>query len=269
MFNSLSGASRLFPIIGDPILYVESPRRLTRTFEEHDYAGVCIPMNVTESDLDVVIAGLTSTSNVDGLLVAMPHKFAAAPYCATSSERSQLLGVVSVMRRNSNRTWHGDMLDGLAFVKAQRDRGAQLEGARALLLGVGGAGRAIALALLDSGVSELVIHDADDERVAAFLELLADRGDQRLTAGQPDPRDFDLVFNATPLGMKEGDPIPFPRELLQASMFVGDVVAGHGETPLIRAARDAGCSTAAGDDMIDALQSLIADFFLDGSIRVA
>jgi shikimate dehydrogenase len=140
----------------------------------------------------------------------MPHKHAAFAHCATSSERARLLGVVSVIRRNPDGTWHGDMLDGLAFVKAQKDHGARVEGARALLVGAGGAGSAI----------------------------------------------------ATPLGMEDGDPLPLDATLLTASMFVGDVIAGHGVTPFVAAAQAAGCKTASGGHMVEAVQKLMADFML-------
>lgn len=119
--------------------------RLTCTFGERDYNGICVPMQVPAGDLDAVMAGLTASRNVDGILVTMPHKFTAFAYCATSSERAKMLGVVSVIRRNPDGTWHGDMLDGLAFVKAQKDHGAQPKGARVLLIGAGGAGSAIAM----------------------------------------------------------------------------------------------------------------------------
>ena len=125
VFNQLNGASRLFPIIGDPIKYVEAPRRLTSTFGQRAYNGICVPMQVPAEDLDTVMAGLAASQNVDGILVTMPHKFRAFTHCATRSERAQMLGVVSVIRRSPDGTWHGDMLDGLAFVKAQKDRGAQ------------------------------------------------------------------------------------------------------------------------------------------------
>jgi Shikimate dehydrogenase substrate binding domain len=93
MFNRLSGATRLFPIIGDPIKYVESPMRLTRTFGARDYNGICVPMQVPADDLDTVMAGLTASRNVDGILVTMPHKFTAFAHCATSSERAKMLGL--------------------------------------------------------------------------------------------------------------------------------------------------------------------------------
>jgi len=139
MLSQLSGASRLFPIIGDPVEYAQSPVNLTRTFAERGHNGLCVPLQVQDGDLDVVMAGLTASLNVDGILVTMPHKFTAFAFCTSSSERARLLGVVSVIRRNPDRTWHGDMLDGLAFVKAQQDRGAEIDGARALLVGAGAA----------------------------------------------------------------------------------------------------------------------------------
>jgi shikimate dehydrogenase len=263
MFNQLSGTTRLFPIIGDPVKYVESPVRLTRTFGERSHNGMCIPMRVLAGRLDVVMAGLGATPNVDGILVTMPHKQTAFAHCTTSSERARTLGAVSVIRRNPDGTWHGDMLDGLAFVKAQKDHGANIAGARALLVGTGSAGSAIAIALLEAGVRELVIHDADESRVTGLLDLLADLSDGRVAAGPSDPAGCDLVFNATPMGMADGDPLPVDAALLTSSMFVGDVIAGHGVTPFIEAAQAAGCKTANGGHMVEAVQDLMADFMLD------
>jgi shikimate dehydrogenase len=262
MFQQLSGVTRLYPIIGDPVKYAESPARLTSNFENRGHNGLCIPMQVGEGDLHAVMTGLTATSNVDGILLTMPHKSTAFAYCTTSSERARMLGVVSVFRRNPDGTWHGDMLDGLAFVKAQTDHGAHVEGARALLVGAGGAGSAIALALVEAGARELVIHDASQSRAPALAGLLAGLGGSRVTVGPPDPAGCDLVFNATPLGMEDGDPLPIDTALLTPSMFVGDVIAGHGVTPFIKAAQDAGCKVASGVHMVDAGQDLMADFML-------
>jgi shikimate dehydrogenase len=257
-----TGATRLYPIIGDPIKYVESPTRLTRTLHARGHDGVCIPMQVPGDDLASVMTGLTAIPNVDGILVTMPHKFTAFQYCATSSTAASLLKVVSIIRRNSDGTWHGDMLDGHAFVKAQIDHGAQPDGARALLLGAGGAGGAIAIALLEAGVRELIIHDPDTARVDTLIDLVLGVGQGRVVAGPADPTDCDLVCNATPLGMEDGDPLPVDPELLTWSMFVGDVIAGHGVTPFLQAAQLAGCNTANGGHMVEAAQDVMADFLL-------
>jgi shikimate dehydrogenase len=263
MFKQLSGETRLFPIIGDPIAYVESPDRFSRTLAEREFVGLCVPLHVPASRLDPVMAGLSATDNVKGVLVTMPHKFSALDYCASVSDRARTLGAVSVMRRNPDQSWHGDMLDGLAFVEAQKINGAQIEGQRALLIGAGAAGRAIALALIEVGVGSLLIYDRDESRVQELLELTPNPDYRLVARGSSDPSNCDLVFNATPMGMNEGDQLPVDASLLTASMFVGDVVAGHGVTSLIRAASDIGCRTASGHDMVEAVQSLMAAFMLN------
>jgi shikimate dehydrogenase len=262
--GQLSGASRLYPIIGDPIRFVQSPVWLTRSFAEHDHNGLCVPLEVTEQGLPAVMAGLAASANVDGILVTMPHKATAFTYCATSAPRASLFGVVSVIRRNVDGTWHGDMLDGLAFVKAQRDHGAHIEGARALLVGAGAAGSAIAAALLEAGVGELAICDPDPARFTFLSEHLATLANGRLRQGSADPTGFDLIFNASPLGLREGDQLPVDVSGLDSTVFVGDVIAGHGTTPLLAAALQAGCSTADGRHMVEAAQDLMVDFMLGG-----
>ena len=270
--ESPSGETRLFPILGSPVAYTKSPQRLTRGFASRGANAVCIPMEVPEGSLDAVMVALTCTRNVDGLLVTMPHKAAAFAYCATASPVARLLGCVSVMRRTDDGAWHGDMLDGQAFVRAQGDGGAIHRGARALLVGAGSAGSAIAFALLEAGVRELAVFDSDGARASRLLVLLAGVGHGRVHAGSPDPTGFDIVCNATPLGMGHADPLLVLPRLLKPTMFVGDVVAGHGVTPLIQAARDCGCRTSDGVAMVEAAQEAMLDFFLqqhDISVRDA
>ena len=260
MAITLNGESRLFPLIGDPIIYARSPDWLSHHFADNGVNAVCVPMQVPDGALDPVLQGLGATPNVDGIIVTMPHKTTVFAHCATVSETSAMLGVVSAMRRKADGSWHGHTTDGDAFVKALVDNGATVDGARALLLGAGGAGSAIAIALLNAGVGSLVIHDLNAERVDHLLEVLADLGADRVRAGTADPTGFDLVCNATPMGMADDDPPPLQTELLEASMFVGDVIAGHGETPLIKAARQAGCGTADGDQMVVAVQDIMLEF---------
>ena len=258
----LNGESRLFPIIGEPVRFVRSPQSLTASFAAQGHNGMCIPMEVPDADLDRVMQGLAVTRNIDGLLVTMPHKATAFDYCATWSETAGLLRCVSVMRRNADRTWHGDMLDGRAFVKAQVDAGANPEDARVLLVGAGSAGAAIAIALLGAGVRELRIHDSDDARVEALIALAPQSYRERMAASPADPHGCDMVCNATPMGLHAADPPPLDVKRLSSSMFVGDVIAGHGLTPLLQAAQKAGCMTANGAQMVDAVQEMMVGFML-------
>lgn len=263
MLDKLSGETRLYPIFGDPIIYVKSVERLTAGFERRGANAICIPMQVKDGDLDACMRGLSIIGNVDGLLITMPHKFTSFAYCATASASAKLFGGVSVARRNADGTWHGDMLDGDAFVKAQIDAGAKPDGARVLLLGAGAAGSAIAASLLLNGVRELIVHDVNPARADALVRVLSGLGRGKVVAGPADPAGCDMVCNATPMGMADGDPLPLPGELLKSSMFVGDVIAGHGVTPFLAAAQAAGCKTANGDQMVEAVQEVMLDFMLN------
>jgi shikimate dehydrogenase len=117
-------------------------------------------------------------------------------------------------------------------------------------------------ALLNAGVRRPIIHDADDSRVTRLIWLVADLGNGRVSGGQPNPTRCNLVCNATPMGLAESDWLPVPAELLVSSTFVGDVIAGNGVTPFLKAARAAGCKTANGVQMVDAAQEMMLDFML-------
>jgi len=208
---------------------------------------------------------LSRAGNVDGLIATVPHKFVLASHCATLSERARFLGAANVARRNADGSWHGDMLDGEGFTDAAARTGCRMQGARALLIGAGGAGSAIALSLLDRGVAKLAIHDIDADRRAALLARLADRFGDRVKQAAADASDLDLLVNATPVGMKADDPLPLDIAGLTATTFVGDVVTVPEITPLLAAARDRGCRIQTGIGMFESNIGLMADFFEGGS----
>lgn len=260
MTVNLNGRTRLYPLLGDPIIYARSPDWLSKHMAKRGMNMISLPLEVPEGALETVIAGLAATRNVDGFSLTMPHKTAGYAYCATVSETSRMLGVVAAIRRVA---MPGPVLvatDGDAFVKAQIDNGATIQGARVLVLGAGGAGSAIVISMLEAGAAEVAVHDVDATRANKLVAMLQPKAGARVRVGSGDPSGFDVVSNATPMGMAEGDPLPLDPTRLKASMFVGDVVAGHGETELIKAARTAGCRTADGDAMVVAVLDVMCDF---------
>ena len=139
------------------------------------------------------------------------------------------------------------------FVAGIRAGGCDPAGRRALLVGAGGAGSAIALALLQAGVAELAIHDQDKARRDALIARLRRRGGgATVRNGSDDPAGCTLVVNATPAGMRADDPYPLKVAGLAPGMFVGDVITAPAVTPLLEAARRQGCPTRTGGDMYDA-----------------
>jgi shikimate dehydrogenase len=260
--DDYSGATRVVFIVGDPIAQVKSPHGVTEAMRVRGAEVIVVPAHVKPADIDTFFALTQRMPNVDGIIVTVPHKFACTDLCATTSDRAAFLHTVNTMRRNADGSWHGDMFDGLGFVTAMQDKGCQPAGKKALLVGAGGAGSAIAYALVMAGVSQLAIHDPDDQRRGALVDRLAGLGQCPVGHGSADPTGFDLVINATPVGMKEGDPYPLDVSKLEPSMFCGCVITAPAVTRFIAVAREKGCTTMTGADMFARVRDLMVDFLL-------
>lgn len=263
MSLALDGATRLYVIVGDPIAQVKSPAGVTAAFAARGCNAVCVPAHVAPEHLTAWLAGTGLAQNVDGIIVTVPHKFAACRLCATTTPRAALLQAVNVLRRRPGGGWHGDMLDGIGFVQAMRAQGCEPRGRRALLVGAGGAGSAIAQALAEAGVAELAVHDADPERRDTLLRRVAGQGPGRMTAARgADPAGYDIAVNATPAGMRADDPLPIDPTRLTPGTFVGCAITAPAVTPLIAAARAVGCATLTGSEMFACVRDRMVEFLL-------
>ena len=259
---NLTGATRLNIIVGDPIQQVKSPGGLTRAFAGRGYDGILVPVQIGVEDLGDFLAAADRLKNLDAIVVTVPHKFSCFRHCKSATERAGFLGAVNLMRRRPDGGWHGEMVDGVGFVGAVRAQGFDPRDKRALLIGAGGAGSAIALALVDAHVRELAIHDEDASRRDNLILRLNALGKTKVVAGSPDPTGFDLIANATPAGMKEGDPLPVDVAKLSPATFVGCVITVPAVSPLVEAARKLGCPASTGTDMYHALEVPMLDFLL-------
>ncbi|MCP3382398.1 shikimate dehydrogenase [Bradyrhizobium sp. CCGUVB4N] len=262
MIPAPTGATRLYVIVGDPIAQVRSPAGVSAEFAARGHDGILVPVQVATADLPELLSVAGRLMNLDGIVVTIPHKFACYQACASTTERAHFLRTVNLMRRRADGSWHGDMVDGLGFVGAARAKGIDPRGMRALLVGAGGAGSAIALALVEAGVSELAIHDTAAERRDALVGRLNGLGKAPVRAGTVDPAGFDFVANATPAGMKQGDPQPVDVTRLAPSAYCGCVITKPEISPFIAAARALGCVTATGTDMYRQHQGIMVDFLL-------
>jgi shikimate dehydrogenase len=227
---------------------------------------VLVPIHIEPAAVDALIDGLGAVHNLDGISATVPHKFTAYRHANTTSQRAHLLTAANILRRHADGSWHGDMLDGIAMVGSIRNAGCEPAARRALLVGAGGAGGAIALSLLDAGVTELAVHDSDAERRDALVERLRTHHGGRVVVGSADPTGFTLVVNATPAGMKPDDPLPIIADRLTPQTFVADVITNPVVTPLLEAARRVGCDTQTGIGMFNAELDLMVDFWLGASV---
>jgi shikimate dehydrogenase len=262
MLEQLNGATRVHVIVGDPIAQVKSPFGMTQAFEAAGHNAICIPAHVSSSDLRHWWQAVRLTQNIDGMIITIPHKFACTHFCDALSERSAFLGAVNVLRRQPDGRWEGDMFDGLGYVQALRKNGCDPQGKSALLIGAGGAGSAIAHALVQAKVSRLSIVDPQVERCAPLVQRLNGLSLCPVSSGLAQVHGFDLVINATPMGMKPDDPLPAPTMDLKAHMHIGCVITAPAISPFVAHARSVGCGTTTGSDMFAQVRDLMVAFLL-------
>ncbi|WP_151719513.1 shikimate dehydrogenase family protein [Gemmobacter serpentinus] len=262
----IDGETRLFPIVGHPIGQVKSPTSLSQIMADRGFNGMVVPAHILPEDLNAWLEQATSLRNCDGIVVTVPHKVPCLAFCTRVTARAQASGAVNIMIREGD-SWIGDATDGHGYLDGIAAEGFDVAGKPALLIGTGGAGSAIAYEILARGASELALHDIDTPRRDALLARLDAAFPGRVRVGSTDPRGFALVANATPLGMREGDPLPVQADLLTADQFVADVVTRPAVPPLIAAARAKGCATMPGSGMFNAQAVLLAELLM-GSRKI-
>jgi shikimate dehydrogenase len=256
----INGSTRLYFIIGDPIAQVKSPEAFNCEFQRCNVDAVMLPLNVDAKSIDEVVLAMKQARNVDGIVLTVPHKFAGYRHSDTASEASHFLKAANVMRRSAD-GWHGGMVDGVGYVRALRKAGCSINGSNALVVGAGGAGSAIAHALIEAGAAELFIHDEDHQRRDRLVKLLTGRRNATVCPGTRDPTGIHIAINATPMGMRAVDPFPIAMETMASTTFVGDVITVPAVTPLLDAAQKLGCKTMTGAQMYDEVFALMFEFF--------
>jgi shikimate dehydrogenase len=257
---NVNGETRLLPILGDPVKQARAPLVWTGLFRANGVNAACLPIHVAPADLADLVAAMRGVRNLIGLIVTVPHKPAAAALAARLLPRAERIGAVNVLRLEDDGRWTGDMLDGEGFVRGLRRAGQRLECRRALILGAGGVGAAIASSLVGAGVAAIGIADLDSARAAALARRLEGAA---VEVGVVDPMSpgFDLLVNATPLGLRPDDPLPFEPTQMTSGTIVGDVVMGRTTSRLVSLARDAGCFAQAGTVLMDEQLPAMAEFF--------
>jgi shikimate dehydrogenase len=197
----------------------------------------------------------------------MPHKRTTVGMLDECSPRVRLAGSCNAVVRRPDGTLFGELFDGVGFVGGLRRHGFQVAGTRCLVVGAGGAGSAIAMALAAAGARELAVHDITTEQAAGLIARLRQHHPQVEThAGSSDPSGFDLVVNASPMGMAAHDGLPIDVSRLDTASFVAEVVMTPAETPLLAAARQRGCRTQTGIDMLFEQIPLYLELFGLGTV---
>nr|AXL06685.1 shikimate dehydrogenase [uncultured bacterium] len=262
MTACVSGTTRLYVVLGDPVTQVQSPGLMNPLFAQLGIDAVLVPVHAKPADLERVVSGLQCAGNVDGIFVTVPHKAAVVGLADRCSPMVTIAGSANALRREADGGWYAENFDGLGFVAGLVNAGHDPKGGRVALVGAGGAGSAIAAALLVAGADRLSVCDPDTAKLNALHARLDARWPGRtVTSAEPNLESADLVVNATPLGLNADDPLPFRPELLPPGSVVADIVMRPRETRLLREAAALGHPVHYGIHMLGGQLDSYRDFF--------
>jgi shikimate dehydrogenase len=258
----ISGRTTVIAHLGYPTEAFKAPMIYNPYFDAAGIDAVVVPMGVKPDDYASFLRPLFRLSNVHGALVTMPHKVATVALLDDVTSTVKIAGSCNAIVKRADGSLLGDMFDGTGFVRGVARKGQALLGARALVVGSGGVGSAIAASLAAAGVAAIGVFDAQAAAADALAARLREHYPKlAVGSGSNDPVGYDVVVNATPLGMKAGDPLPLDVSRIAPGTFVGEVVMKEEHTPFLRAAMQRGCPVQVGTDMLYEMIPAYLEFF--------
>ena len=258
----LSGKTTLIAHLGYPTEAFKAPLIYNPWFEKNGIDAMVVPMGVKAEDYPVSLRQIFKFSNVLGALVTMPHKVTTMTLADEATITAKIAGAANALIKRADGTLLADQFDGAGFARGVARKGFKTKGSRILIVGTGGVGCPIAASLAADGAASISLFDVNN----ASAEGLASRlktyyPDMEVAVASNDPAGYDLVVNATPLGMKADDPMPFDVTRLSSLTFVGEVVMKKEITPMLRAAAALGCNYVVGTDMLFEMIPAYLEFF--------
>jgi shikimate dehydrogenase len=258
----ISGKTTLIAHLGYPTEAFKAPMIYNPWFDRQGIDAVVVPMGVKPDDYPATLAALARFTNLRGALVTMPHKVTTLTLADEITPTARIAGACNALLRRADGSWLGDQFDGAGFVRSAERKGRRMQGASALVAGCGGVGSAIAASLAAAGVAQIGLYDSRAESADALAGRLNEHYPQLVVrTGSNDPAGFDIVVNATPVGMKDDDPLPLDIDRIAPQTFVGEVVMKSEYTPLLRAAKAKGCTVQVGSDMLFEMIPAYLEFF--------
>ena len=253
----LTGHTRIVGVIGDPVEHSRSPQMHNAAFAKAGLDYVYVPFHVQSNDLADAIAGFKAT-HVVGINVTLPHKQAVISHLTSISREAELIGAVNTLTFTDEGI-HGDNTDAPGVLRALEENGNMSVpvGENVVVLGAGGAARAVVVALALAGVASITIANRTVERAVALAEEMGQKtgvsmqglglADARLSVAV---RESMLLINTATVSMDATHPLLISADWLQPNTIVYDIVYTPPVTPLMRAAAARGCDTLGGIGML-------------------
>ena len=258
----INGTTELIAHIGYPTHTFKSPMIYNPYFEKIGANVVVVPMGCQSPDYPAFLKSVFTLTNIRGALITMPHKVVTVGLLDEVTPTVKVAGACNAVKRLPDGRLVGDQFDGAGFVRGVLRKGLKLDGARVLVVGSGGVGCAIAASLAGAGIAHISLFDVNTGSANALGQRIRDNYPAiEVATGSNDPTGYDLVVNATPMGMNEGDPLPLDVSRLEARTFVGEVVMRTEMTAFLTAAQVQGCKVQVGSDMLFEMIPAYLEYF--------
>ena len=260
----VDGNSRVFGVIAHPVTHVRAPIVFNPRFAMAGLDHIMVPIDAPPDSLEDIIRGLQRMPNFGGLAVTIPHKLAMAELCDDLGTVARLTGAVNAVRFDPDGRLYGDNFDGAGFVAGCRGNGFEVTGKTVLMLGAGGAARAIAAALCEAGVGKLTIANRNLANAQQLVDLLVTYGRGANISAQPlvetDGAGVDMIINSTSLGLHADDPVPLELDQVYKDTVIADIIMVPAETKWLQDAARRGLTVHYGRHMLDYQIDLIGRF---------
>lgn len=262
----ISGTTTLVAHLGYPTQTFKSSLICNPWFEKKGIDAVVVPMGIQPEGYAELFRSVFTLTNIRGALVTMPHKVTTMALVDEVTPTAAIAGATNAVLRREDGSLLADQFDGAGFVRGMLRKGFDPTGRRALVVGNGGVGSPIAASLAGLGLAEIGLFDPDTAASDALAQRIGVHYPEvRVVVGSKDPEGYDLVVNATPVGMYDSDPLPVDVERIAPGSYVGDVVL-RSMTPLLQDARNKGCTIQVGSDMLFELVPAYLEFFGFGEV---
>lgn len=258
----VNGKTRVYGIVGDPIEQVRSPEMVTWEMQKRDHNALLIPMHIARDEFDTLMPHIMRMRNLDGLIFTIPFKAQAIALAKTLGPQASQIGAINALKKHSSGAWSGEIFDGIGCVEAFKQKGITLQDKRLQLIGLGGAGSAICVALAYEKPKLLRLFDINAQTTERMSKMVNTISPQTvIEVGLPHAEGIDILLNASPVGMLNDARLPLAVQQFKKELIVFDAIVMPENTPLLSLAQDCGCQVVRGREMMLGQISKIVDYF--------
>mgnify|MGYP006184019121 CR=1 FL=1 len=258
----INGNTELIAHIGYPTHSFKSPMIYNPYFEHVGVNAIVVPMGCQPADYPAFLKSVFTLTNIRGALITMPHKVVTVGLLDEVTPTVRVAGACNAVKRLPDGRLVGDQFDGAGFVRGVQRKGLQLAGARVLVVGSGGVGCAIAASLAGAGIAHISLFDVNTASAEGLGERIrANYPAIDVKTGSNDPAGYDLVVNASAVGLGNDDPLPCDVGRMEPHAALFDILLRNQPTPLVRAARSRGLHAQPGFEMLIQQMPFYLDYF--------